>query len=108
MLARGISFSLVISQTPVLIGFVAFVIWGITERLMHILQLHQPKAPQAERLSLYSCGLSWYGAVIFSLLDAIVLHWTTISRPSFTYPYTPNSQQVMGTKKTDDHQGHQF
>ena len=74
-----ISFNLDPSQTPVLIGLVALVTWGLTERLLHVFRLRQPNSPQKERLSFYLCTLSWYGAVLFSLLDAIGFHWTTIS-----------------------------
>ncbi|MFC1693719.1 methyltransferase family protein [Candidatus Latescibacterota bacterium] len=75
-----ISFNLDLSHTPVLIGVIALVIWNLTERLLHnIFRLRQPKSSQKERLSSYLCGLSWYSAVIFSLLDATGFHWTTIS-----------------------------
>jgi protein-S-isoprenylcysteine O-methyltransferase Ste14 len=83
MLDGGISLNLDPSQTPVLIGIVALVIWGLTERLMYILRFRQSKAHEKERLSFYLCTLSWYGPVMFSLLDAIEFHWTTIG-PSFS------------------------
>ena len=76
---RAISFNLDLSQTPVLIGVIALVIWSLTERLLHIFKLRQPQSSRKERLSFYSCTLSWYSAVMFSLLDAIGFHWTTIS-----------------------------
>ena len=81
---RAILFNPDLSQTPVLIGVIALVIWSLTEHLLHILGLCQPKSSQKERLSFYLCTLSWYGAVMFSLLDAIVFHWTTIS-PGLLY-----------------------
>ena len=88
---KAISFNLNLSQTPVLIGVIALVIWNLTERLLHIFRLRQPKSSQKERLSFYLCGLSWYGAVMFSLLDAIGFHWTTISpgRSSICYAGIP-------------------
>jgi protein-S-isoprenylcysteine O-methyltransferase Ste14 len=78
MLNLALTLSLDTSQTPVMIGAVALIVWGLTERLMHIFRLRQPKAPHKERLSSYWCGLSYYGAVLFSVLDAIGFHWTTI------------------------------
>jgi len=81
MQERLISFSLNLdtSQTPVLLGVVALIFWGLSEKLIHIFRLRQPKVSQREKLSCYWCGLSYFGAVIFSLLDAIGFHWTTIS-----------------------------
>ena len=76
---RWLIFNLDPSETPVLIGLVALVLWSLSERLLHIFRLRQPKAPQRESLSFYMCTLSWYGTVMFSLLDAIGFHWTTIS-----------------------------
>lgn len=78
MLAESISFSLEQSQTPALFGVVALIVWSISERLMHIFGLSQPQAPKRERLSYYLCTPSYYGAIIFSLLDALILHWATI------------------------------
>jgi len=77
---RWIPLDLVPSETPFLIGFVALVFWGLTERLLHIFRFRQPKSPQKERSSFYWLILSYYGAIVFSLLDAVKLHWTTISR----------------------------
>ena len=51
-----ISLNLDPSQTPVLIGVVALAIWGLTERLLHLLRLRQPKSPHKERLSFYLCS----------------------------------------------------
>jgi len=76
---RWISFNLEPLETPVLIGLVAFVFWSLSERLLHIFRLCQPKAPQKEKLSFYWCAFSYYGSVIFSLLDAIGFRLTTIS-----------------------------
>jgi len=76
---REISFNIDLSQTPVQIGFVALVFWSLTERLLHLIGLHQPGSSRKERLSGYLCGLSWYGAVLFSLVDAAGFQWTTIS-----------------------------
>jgi len=67
------------SQTPVLIGIVALVVFGLTERLLHVLGLRQSKAREREGPTFYLCVLSWQGTVMFSLIDAVALHWTTIA-----------------------------
>ena len=88
---QAVSFNLDPSDTPVLIGVVALVLWGLSERLLHILKFHQPDAPERERFSFYWTTLSWCGAGIFSLLDATAFHWTTLgpSLSSVRYVGTP-------------------
>jgi protein-S-isoprenylcysteine O-methyltransferase Ste14 len=66
-----------------LIGVVALVTWLLAEGLLQLLGLRQPKSPQRERLSFYSCMISFRCVVLFSLLDAMLLQWTTI-RPSLS------------------------
>jgi hypothetical protein len=78
MPAALISFSLEPSQTYALFGFAALVVWGLSERFMPIFRLWEPMAPQREKLSFYWCTPSFNTAVIFSLFDAIKLHWITI------------------------------
>ncbi|MFH1741272.1 MAG: isoprenylcysteine carboxylmethyltransferase family protein [bacterium] len=75
---QPISFNLNPSDTPVLIGVIALVLWGLSERLLHILKFHQPDAPERERFSFYWTTLSWYIAVVFSLLDSTAFHWSTL------------------------------
>jgi len=68
-----------IDSLPVLIGTGMLILWAAGERLLRIFGLLQPKSPERERLSYYWHMLSFYGAVLFSLVDATVLHQTTIS-----------------------------
>jgi protein-S-isoprenylcysteine O-methyltransferase Ste14 len=93
---RWISFDLVPSQTPFLIGVVALVFWGLTERLVHIFRYRQPKASQEETSSFYWLVLSYYGGVVFSLLDATTFHWTTISRSLSSVCYVGIPFLVVG------------
>jgi len=93
---RWISSDLVPSQTPFLIGVVALVFWGLAERLLHIFGFRQPKASHKETLSSYWLALSYYGAVVFSLLDAMKFHWTTISRSLSSVCYAGIPFLVVG------------
>jgi protein-S-isoprenylcysteine O-methyltransferase Ste14 len=77
------STSVVPLETAVLIGVVALVTLILAEGLLHAIGLHQPKSFQRERLSFYLVTLSWRLTVVFSLLDAIALHWTIV-RPGLS------------------------
>ncbi len=78
MPADLISFNLEPSQTSALFGFAVMVVWGLSDRFMHIFRLCQPMAPHRERQSFYWCMLSFYIVIFFSIFDANKLHWTTI------------------------------
>jgi protein-S-isoprenylcysteine O-methyltransferase Ste14 len=68
------------SYPPFLVGFVGLLVWHLMERLIHqVLRLRQPKSPARERLSWYLCLAFAYGAIVFSLFDAIRFHWTLLS-----------------------------
>ncbi len=78
MTEQGLSFNLDPSNTPVMIATLSLVLWLLSEQLLQLCGLHQPKSPQRERLSMRWIGLSYYGAVIFPFFDAVVFHWTTL------------------------------
>lgn len=71
------SFDVVPLPTPALIGLIALVVLSVAEWGIHLLGLHQPTSPKRERLSFSLCATSWKIAVLYSLFDAIWLHWTT-------------------------------
>ena len=96
MLGRGISLNFDLSHTPAVIGFVALVIFGLSERLLHILKFRQPKSPEKETTSFYFCTLSWLGVVLFSLLDAVNLHWTTVTPSLLAVSYVGVPLVVVG------------
>jgi protein-S-isoprenylcysteine O-methyltransferase Ste14 len=62
----------------VLVGAGALVLWLLSERLMQLFRLGQPKAQGRERLSWYWFVLSYYGAFLFPLFDATTFHWSTV------------------------------
>jgi protein-S-isoprenylcysteine O-methyltransferase Ste14 len=68
-----------IDEPVVLVGAAAFLLWALSERLMQLFRLRQPKAFNRERLSWYWVALSNYGAVLFSLFDAATYHWSIVS-----------------------------
>ena len=65
-------------QRPVLVGVAAFVFLVLAEKSLDVLGFCQPKARKREELSFLVVILPWYGAVVFSLFDAMTLHWTTV------------------------------
>ncbi len=65
-------------SVPVAIGVIALGVLVLAEWVIHLLGLHQPNAPQRERLSFCLCTSSWKIAVAYSLFDAFWLRWTTI------------------------------
>ena len=67
-----------IDEPVVMVGAAALVLWLCSERLMQFLGLRQPKADKPEKLSSYWHTLSFYGAVVFPLLDAGTCHWSTV------------------------------
>ncbi len=68
-----------IDEPVVLIGTAALLLWLCTERLLQFIGLHQPKAERREPLWWYCWhALVFYGALVFSLFDAAMWHWTTI------------------------------
>ncbi len=68
-----------LSEPPIIIGLVALIGLHVSERVLHLVGLHQPSSPAKEKLSLYACVLPWHIAVTFSFLDAASFHWTTFA-----------------------------
>lgn len=66
------------SRTPVLVGFVGLVLWALAERWLYAVKLRQGKGPSRDDGSLPMLSLSWYGAVLFSLCDAVLFRWSAI------------------------------
>ena len=67
-----------IDEPVVLVGAAALVLWLLSERLMQLIGLRQPKAHGRERLSWYWFFFSHYGAFFFPLFDAGTYHWSTV------------------------------
>ncbi len=81
---------------PVLAGVAAFVFLAVTEKTLNALGFCQPKANKREELSFCLVILPWYGAVVFSLFDAIGLHWTTVGPDLSTARYLGVPFLVVG------------
>src|SRR5512139_1763082 len=68
-----------IDEPVVLVGTAALLLWLCSERLLQLVGLHQPKAHRLDPFWWYGWhALAFYGAFIFSLLDATIWHWTTV------------------------------
>jgi uncharacterized protein (TIGR03435 family) len=68
-----------IEDPIVLGGIVALLFWLCSEGLLQLLGFRQPKAERRDSLWWYCCHVpALYGALVFSLLDATLLHWTTV------------------------------
>lgn len=87
MTDQGISLHLDPTDIPVMIAVVALVLWLLSEQLLQLCGLHQPKSPQREKSSMLWLGLSYYGAVIFPFFDATVFHWTRLGPSLSTARY---------------------
>ncbi len=66
------------SKVPVLIGLAGILFWSLVERGFYAVKLRQTRGTSGDRGSLWLLTISWYGAVIFSLLDAVLLRRSTI------------------------------
>ena len=72
-----------IDEPVVLVGTAALLLWLCSERLLQLLGFHQPKADRLDPIWWYWWhALAFYGAFIFSLLDATTCHWSTVG-PAF-------------------------
>ncbi len=69
-----------IDEPVVALGAVALLLWVGGERLLRFIGLHQPQATQRQEAFWWRCwhALVFYGALVFSLLDAAMWHWTTV------------------------------
>jgi protein-S-isoprenylcysteine O-methyltransferase Ste14 len=67
------------SRIPVLLGLAGLVLWSLAERGLHAARLRQSKGAQRDRGSFLLLMISWYGAVIFALLDALLLRWSAVA-----------------------------
>jgi protein-S-isoprenylcysteine O-methyltransferase Ste14 len=77
-----VEFSFRINEPLALIGTTVLFLWLCTERLLHLLGFRQRTREQRRgTLSSLWIGVSWYGAILFSFLDATTFHWTTIDPP---------------------------
>jgi protein-S-isoprenylcysteine O-methyltransferase Ste14 len=68
-----------IDEPVVAIGAAALLLWLCSERLLQLFGFHQPKAERREPVWWYCWhALVFYGALVFSLLDAAMWHWTNV------------------------------
>ena len=67
------------SRTPVLIGLAGLVLWASAERWLNAARLQQAPGASRDRGSFWLLLFFWYGVVIFSLLDAVSLRWSTVA-----------------------------
>lgn len=61
-----------------LIGLAGLVLWALAERWLYAVKLRQDKGSSRDKGSLPLLSLSWYGAVLFSLCDALLFRWSAI------------------------------
>jgi uncharacterized protein (TIGR03435 family) len=67
----------------VVVAMVTLLFWLCSEGLLQLLGFRQPNAERRDSLWWYCLHLpAFYGALVFSLLDATVLHWTIVG-PAF-------------------------
>ncbi len=68
-----------IDEPVVLVGAAALVVWLCGERLLQLLGLHQPKSRRRDPFWLFCWHApAFYGALVFSLLDAAMWQWTAV------------------------------
>jgi protein-S-isoprenylcysteine O-methyltransferase Ste14 len=68
-----------IDEPVVLVGTAALLLWLCGERLLQLLGFHQPKAERRDPFLWYCWHVpAFYGALVFSLLDAAMWHWTVV------------------------------
>jgi protein-S-isoprenylcysteine O-methyltransferase Ste14 len=63
---------------PGRLALAALVLWALSERLFHLCGMSQPNSPAAEKRSLYWLQASYFGAICYGALDALLLRWTTL------------------------------
>jgi len=81
-------FSFSIDSLPVLIGTAALILWASSERLLHLFGLRQGRPAEREALSFYWLAVTYYGAILFSFLDAAIFNWTTVGSHLSSARYT--------------------
>jgi protein-S-isoprenylcysteine O-methyltransferase Ste14 len=90
-------FSFRIDSLPVLIGTAALILWVASERLLHLLGLRQGRPTERETLSFYWLGVvTFYGAIVFSFLDATTFNWTTVGSHLSSARYVGIPLLLMG------------
>jgi protein-S-isoprenylcysteine O-methyltransferase len=66
------------ARLPVMAGLLGFVLALFVERYFQLARMHQPAADSRDEGSYTLVALSWYGAIVYSLLDAFFWQLTTI------------------------------
>jgi protein-S-isoprenylcysteine O-methyltransferase Ste14 len=68
-----------IDEPVVAVGTAALLLWLCSERLLQLVGFRQPKAERRDPFWWYCWHApALYGALVFSLLDATMWHWTTV------------------------------
>ena len=71
-----------VAQIPGYIGVVGFVLWALIERWFHLSRQRQEEAGrERDRGTYWLISLFWYAAILFSIVDAFSLQWTTVDTP---------------------------
>ncbi len=76
------------SQRPVLIGILILVGWSLAEWSLNLFRMYQPRVKTKEHFSYYLVVFSFKLVFVFSTLDAIVFHLTTVGDQISHIQYT--------------------
>jgi protein-S-isoprenylcysteine O-methyltransferase len=82
---------------PAQIGLATLVLWSLSERLIHAFGLYQPHSDNREKASLWWLQCSFFGALLYGLADASLLHWTIVPRTWALLPYAGVVMVGVGT-----------
>ena len=63
------------------VGGIGFILWALVERGFSLLNQAQGRGRGQDHGSYWLISACWYGATLFSLLDAWYWRWTTFGRP---------------------------
>jgi len=63
-------------RIPKCFAFAGFILWALIERWFHMSGQQQAGGQQKEQGTYWLISISWYAAVILSILDAYYFHWT--------------------------------
>ncbi|WP_197526122.1 methyltransferase family protein [Botrimarina colliarenosi] len=65
-----------------LVGLALFAVWVVAEGGIHLGRLYQPERPDRQRAGLTLLQGAYAASLLVGLLDAAVLHWTTLQPAS--------------------------
>lgn len=63
------------------VGLAGFILWAVVERGFTLLNQQQRQGQKQAQGSFWLISATWYGAMLFSILDVWTLAWTTFESP---------------------------